>query len=57
MLSGVQVLVCEVERLVNEGVKALFIISFRIDEFLLNNQLLAVVKNVHYITQGLNRLL
>ncbi len=47
VLGGVQVPLCEVERLVDEGVELVPVTSLHIDKFFLNDQLLSIVKDVH----------
>jgi hypothetical protein len=47
VLGGVKVPLCEVERLVDEGVKLVPVASLHIDKFFLNDQLLSIVKDVH----------
>jgi hypothetical protein len=37
---------------VDEGVQSLLVISLRVDEFLLNDEFLAIVEDVHYKVRG-----
>ena len=36
----------------DEGVQPLLVIALRVDEFLLNDELLAIVEDVHYKVKG-----
>ena len=36
----------------DEGVQPLLVVSLRVDEFLLNDELLAIVEDVHYKVRG-----
>ena len=38
-----------------EGVQPLLVIALRVDEFLLNDKLLAIVEDVHYKVRGWRR--
>ena len=36
----------------DEGVQPLLVVTLRVDEFLLNDELLAIVEDVHYKVRG-----